>query len=370
MAGSPRRWFDAHLDLACLAENGRDMTRPPAEAGGPWLPGSVTFPSLREGGVEAFLGTIFTEADGKDAVGYPAGDAEEASRRGWFQLSRYMEWYRHRNINLMKPPAAGTREKPRNHLYFPSTEGRFPEALADAPKCFILMEGADPIKEPRDLEGWVNMGVWAIGLTWARGSRYAAGNSSPAVTGEKGLTALGREMIAAMDDLGVVHDLSHLSQRATEEVLGLAKGRVIASHSNCRELIGGEQNPFWQRHLADGTIREIARRGGVIGLNLFAPFLAPGYSLEPGFNEANAPRPSVEEALRHVERVCELAGHTRAVGLGSDMDGGFSSRRLPAGIDGPRDLGRLTDALLARGWSEEGVDAFAWGNWARFFGLG
>ena len=68
------------------------------------------------------------------------------------------------------------------------------------------------------------------------------------------------------------------------------------------------------------------------------------------------------------ERVVDLHGHTRGVGLGSDMDGGFSAAALPQGIDTPRDLKKLANALSARGWTEERVDAFAWGNWARFFG--
>src|SRR5690242_15012540 len=87
-----RKWFDAHLDLAALAENGRDMTRGLADCGGPWLPASVTFPTLMEGGVAACLGTIFTEADGDDAVRYAAGDAEGAHAAGVRQLGWYHRW--------------------------------------------------------------------------------------------------------------------------------------------------------------------------------------------------------------------------------------------------------------------------------------
>src|SRR5262245_23676355 len=92
MGPMPRKWFDAHLDLACLAENGRDMTRGLADCGGPWRPAALTFRSMAEGGVRACLGTIFTEADGDDQVRYAAGDAEGAHAAGVRQLEWYARW--------------------------------------------------------------------------------------------------------------------------------------------------------------------------------------------------------------------------------------------------------------------------------------
>jgi membrane dipeptidase len=197
--------------------------------------------------------------------------------------------------------------------------------------------------------------VVAVGMAWARGSRYASGNAEPSCSSDFGLTGLGRAMVPAMDALGIVHDLSHLSQRASDELLGLSAAAVVATHSNCRALLGGQS----QRHLADETIREIGRRGGVIGLNLFAPFVHH----ELGEGE----RPSISDAVRHVEHICAVMGHRGGVGLGSDFDGGFSAERLPAGIDRPADLWKITHTLWQRGWSDAEVEGFAWGNWARFW---
>lgn len=330
---APMRFFDAHLDLACLALNGRDMTSEPGDQG-PWGPACVTFPSLRRGRVEAFMGTIFTEAGGNDRVAYPANDPEAAHRAGAAQLDLYHQWHAQGLLSLSAPPG------PR----------------ASVPLCLLLMECADPIRTPDDLDWWVDRGVRAIGLAWARGSRYAGGNSTP----ERGLTGLGRELLKRMAHLGVVHDLSHLSQRAVDEALELSthgSGMVIASHSNCRSCLTGAE----ERQLSDDTIREIGRLEGVIGLNLCANFLRAGIQ--------KGDRPSIDDALRHVERIAQLMGHTRGVGLGSDLDGGFSALHLPAGIDGPEDFTKLTDALTARGWGIEDVDAFARGNWARFWCL-
>src|SRR5258708_3647187 len=200
-----RRWFDAHLDLACLAENGRDMTRGLADCSGPWLPASATFPSLAEGGIAACLGTIFTELDGKDAEGYPAGDAGAAHAAGLRQLERYRAWEREGAIQWLDRAAWGPD---------PTRRVRTPTCLSLA----ILMECADPIREPEELMWWREQGVIAVGLAWARGSRYATGNSEPSCSSGVGLTGLGRDLVRCMDAMDVVHDVSHLSDRALDDL--------------------------------------------------------------------------------------------------------------------------------------------------------
>jgi membrane dipeptidase len=329
------KWFDAHLDLACLAENGRDLTCDVDRCGGPWPPAAITFPSLREGEVQAFLGTIFTESGGDDAVAYTAGDAAAAHAAGLRQLAWYERWHEQGLIRLVGQPAVN----------------------AAAPACMLLMECADPIQAPTDAGWWAGHGIAAVGMAWARGSRYAGGNSGDAAA--LGLTELGRELVQEIDRVGLVHDASHLSDLALDELFSATDRVVIASHSNARALLEMPEVPATQRHLTDAAIIEIARRGGVIGLNLFGPFLRPGLSPKQ--------RPSIDDAVHHVEHVCHLVGHRRAVGLGSDLDGGFSAQRLPAGIDLPRDFVRLAEALQARGWSDEDVTGFAWDNWAEFW---
>lgn len=328
-------WFDAHLDLAYLAECGRDMDAPLDGAGGPHPPAAVTWPALREGGVRFCLGTIFTEADGTDAVGYPSGDAKSAADRGRAQLAQYQRAAATGRISLM--PRRGV-----------ACVGA---CDTDAPISLgILMENADPIASPGELEWWVSQGLVAIGLSWAKASRYAGGNS---VT--TGLTDLGRVLVGEMDRVGVVIDVSHLSDASLAQVLELTDSPIIASHSNCRMLLEKAN----QRHLTDDAIIEIARRGGVIGLNLYGKFLTP-----PGAERT----PTIDDAIRHLERVCELVGHRRAVGLGSDMDGGFSAEGLPDAIRSPRDLSKLLDALHSRGWSDDDLRGFGCDNWLRFWG--
>lgn len=345
------RWFDAHLDLACLALNKREMQaslsriRDDALLRGPWPPPAVTLPSLREGGVRWALATIFTERDGTGPEGYRGDDVVAARNAGEAQVETYKHWAA---LGLVGIAHGG------------DFEGALPAADPGL-RVAILIEGADPLATPDDLAWWRDQGVVAVGLTWARGSRYASGNATQPAD-DRGVTAIGRAMIDAIDALRLMHDLSHLSLRAMEDVLERARGPVMASHSNCRALVGGDGAPNAARHLHDDTIREIGRRGGVIGLNLCRNFIRGGLQ--------GADRPSVGEAIDHVERICDLTGSRAHVGLGSDMDGGFSALDMPAGIDSPSDLRKLRDALARRGWSEADVAGFERENWLRLWRRG
>lgn len=369
----PLRWFDAHLDLAYLAVNGRDMLAPLSPDAGPHPPAAVTLPELDGAGVRLVLATIFTELGGSGPEGYAPDDAERAHRAGRAQLEVYLTW-RDRGAIAIDVPWAMKRDPGLGEVRggmgvaetVPDCIERRVARLERSPggrpapplHVGLLIEGADPIRTPDELDWWVERGAAAVGMTWARGSRYASGNAEPSASSGVGLTALGRELAARLDELGIVHDASHLSDRALDDLLSLTRGRVIASHSNCRAIMRDGN----QRHLTDDAIREIGRRGGVIGLNLVRNFIRPGLSRDDPDD-----RPTVDDAIRHVERVADIMGHRRGVGLGSDFDGGITARDLPAGIASPRDLPRLAGALAARGWSGAEVEGFAWRNWAEFW---
>lgn len=373
-------WFDAHLDLACLAVCGRDMLAPPEAVTKPWPPAAVTLPSLKDGGVAFALATVFIEQVSADTPTsaltpeqYREGDLEGALRRGRAQLEVYETWRDRGHVRIDLPacikadPHVGAVRGGMgvSEVVVPALAKRAVKTAADGrPHLGVLIEGADSVRSPDDLAWWKSRGVIAMGLAWAKSSRYAQGNMGLPILGHDardGLSDVGRAMIDACDTLGVVHDLSHLSDRACDELLAQTDKPVIASHSNCRELLGGELDGKNQRHLRDATIFEIGRRGGVIGLNLFAKFLrkAPPHEGEG--------RPTIDHALDHIERVCAVIGHKRSVGLGSDMDGGFSAAAMCEGIERPAHLARLALGLGARGWTEEEIDGFTHLNWLRFW---
>lgn len=341
-------WFDAHLDLAYLAENGRDMHAELNDCRGRFQPAAVTLPSMIQGRITRCLGTVFTEAiDPTNADSesgpftYPFEDADAAYRAGMRQLLLYRAW---RDAGLIaRMPLRGQPEEP-----------------SEAPiRLGVLVECADPITSPEELDQWVDLGVVAIGMAWWHQSRYAGGNGTDHRKPGNGLTDLGRELVKRMDELGVVHDLSHLSQRAVDELLAATESVVMASHSNCRALMGDPDSKPNQRHLSDETIKEIVRRGGVIGLNLLGDFVTPG--LKKG------ERAKISDCVRHIEHVCDIAGSRDYIGLGSDMDGGFGADGLPEGINTPSDLTIICEALQANGWDDTDLAKFMHANWERYW---
>ena len=349
------RFFDGHLDLAMLVECGRDMHATLDRCRGSLLPAAVTLPSLREGGVTHCLGTIFTQAcdadspDLQHAYAYPWDDKNAAYRAGMRQLKLYHAWQDGGLIDLMPPRGMAHAARAR-------------QPLSDAPPehapivVGILMESADPITTPDELADWAAGGLIAVGMAWHRSSRYAGGNGSANAP----ITDLGRALVQAIDDANLVHDASHLSQRSLDELLDLTDRPIIASHSNCRTLLGVENH----RHLSDDAIRAIAARGGIIGINLVRNFLSPALARAPRPAEGDA---TIEQVCDHIDHVCALAGDRRHVALGSDMDGGITADDLPRGIDQPSDLQKIASALGARGWSDADVAGFAHGNWSRFW---
>lgn len=341
-------FFDAHLDLAYLAETGRDLHAPVDDCRGRYQPASVTLPELAAANVTHCLGTIFTEAitdpTAPDAetgpFAYPADDALAAWKAGMRQLKLYHAWRDAGVISLM--PKRG---QPAETTGAPLTLG-------------ILMECADPIETPDQLDDWSDAGVIAIGMSWWHASRYAAGNGIKPSSSNDGLTTLGRELATRMDELNIVHDLSHLSQQSTEDLLAHTNAPVIASHSNCRALFPGMVVTEAQRHLADDTIKEIARRGGVIGINLYSRFLTT--SPPPA-------RAQLDDVIAHINHICELTQSRAHVALGSDADGGFAANRLPEGINKARDYPRLAEALRNTSWNDEEIAGFCSENWLRFW---
>lgn len=359
----PQSWFDAHLDLAYLAVRGRKMLDELDPSQGPDAPASVTIPELKAAGVRMCLGTIFTEKDGDGPEAYPADDIERAHTVGRAQLEAYQTWRDEGVISLDR--FADLRRQTTTGLgeirggmgvaeVVPLGTRAILARLPRTPSLSIgiLMENADPIRSPSELGWWKERGVVAIGLSWAKSSRYAGGNMD-----QHGLTPLGRELVSEMDRLKVLHDVSHLSRKSFDDLCSLSGRTIVASHSNVSAIV--DPSGLNQRHLLDAQIREIIARKGVIGLNLFTRFIRP--------NLVGDDRPSLDETIAHIEHICALAGSTAHVGLGSDMDGGFSAKRLPAGIDRARDIHRLLEALSAKGWTDDQLLEFSIGNWLRIF---
>lgn len=351
----PLFWFDAHLDLAFMAEAGRDMTSPdPATAGGEDGPGCITFPSLQSAGVKWAVATIFTQTHAPDKpYGYGDwADVNGARNAAVAQLEQYQQWENDGLLRIVKTKA-----------------DLDASPAANAPiQIIILMEGADPIASNDDAAWWFAQGVRIVTLCWTHGSRYAAGNGMPSAQG--GLTSAGQSLITKLDELGVIHDLTHLNDAAAGQLMHMTTGSVIATHSASRTMQAGspikvdsvDPDTVAQRHITDSMLKQLADRESCVGLPLYARFLT----------QADEGRPSLNRVADHVEYLAtkltnsNASGRTR-VGLGSDYDGGFSANDTPVSLDSPEKLANLASLLTARGWSTKDVQAFAHDNWLRYF---
>ena len=203
-----------------------------------------------------------------------------------------------------------------------------------------------------------------------------------------GLTPFGREVVLEMNRLGVLVDVSHVSDKTIADVLATSTAPVFASHSSCRALSGIPRN------LTDEQIRAIAAKGGVVMVNVSSTFLDQKVvdefvrqraALAPKFAEiarrlGNDParrdaeiaalieklprqRTAWQKAVDHIERIMRIAG-PKAVGLGTDFDG---IPDPPAGLDDVSKLPLLTEELLRRGHSEEEVRGVLGENFLAFW---
>lgn len=209
----------------------------------------------------------------------------------------------------------------------------------------VLMEGADPILEPRQFEEWYERGVRLVGTAWGA-TRYSGGTGAPG-----GLTNLGYELLEVMAGFNAILDLSHMAEQAFLESVDRYEGLLIASHSNPRKFRESD------RHLSDEMIRRLAERGGVMGIVLYNRFLSNAWT--KGSRKSDVTLDTVADAIDYV---CQITGSAAHVGIGSDFDGGFGSESIPAEIDTVGDLLKIAAVLRGRGYSEADVEAVMSGN--------
>ncbi len=213
-----------------------------------------------------------------------------------------------------------------------------------------LMEGADPIREPQEVEGWMERGVRIVGLAWAS-TRYSGG------TGEPGpLTPAGRRLLDVMAGLGLILDLSHASDESFLQALDRFQGTVIVSHANARALLKDSPRP--ERMLTDEMIQRVAEARGVIGVVPFNRFLRASWQPADGKQAV-----TLAALLDMIDHICQVTGSAAHVGLGSDFDGGFGVERTPAEIDTVADLQKLDALLKERGYADRDVAAILGQNW-------
>jgi membrane dipeptidase len=188
------------------------------------------------------------------------------------------------------------------------------------------------------------LGVRLMSLTWNYRNRLGDGVvGSPAR--RRGLTPLGRETLREMERLGMIVDVSHLSEKTFWDVIEAAERPVVATHSNAFALCPHPRN------LTDDQIRAISESGGFIGLNFCPAFL--------DFSE----EVSIRDVVHHARHIAEVGG-VEVLAVGSDYDGIYNT---PKGLEHIGKIGKLAGALSKAGFSRLEVEAIAHGNFLRVF---
>jgi membrane dipeptidase len=208
---------------------------------------------------------------------------------------------------------------------------------------FRTVEGSWCLHGKTAFEDLHASGVRMIGLTWEGDHDFA---TSWVDYGHVGLTARGKRAVTRMNELGIAVDVSHMSDRAVDDVLAVAKAPVFASHSNARAVCNHPRN------LKDDHIRAICASGGVIGLNFY-----PLHLRKSG-------KASLSDVVAHVRHVRDVGG-LGCVGLGSDFDG---IARGPEGLETPAELPNLRKAIVEDGFTSDEVASIFGGNFLRALG--
>lgn len=194
------------------------------------------------------------------------------------------------------------------------------------------------------LRNFHRLGIRLMSLTWNYRNRLGDGVvGSPAR--RRGLTALGRETLGEMERLGMIVDVSHLSERTFWHVMDAASRPVVATHSNAYTIC---EHP---RNLTDDQIRAIAESGGFIGLNFCPAFLDLGGET------------SIRDVVRHARHIAEVGG-IRVLAIGSDFDGIYD---VPKGLEHIGKMGRLVPAFEKAGFNRAEIQAIAHRNFLRVF---
>ena len=352
--------LDAHLDLSMNAlEWNRDLTRPldeirrrergqtdKVDRG----KGVVSLPEMRRGGIGLCVATQIARYV-KTTNSLPGWHSPE---QAWAQTQGQLAWYRaleERGELIQIKDRAGLER----HLQLWQNN-----PPANAPIGYVLsLEGADSFVTLHHLERAYAQGLRAVGPAHYGPGTYAQGTDA---TG--GIGARGRELLAEMERLGVILDATHLCDDSFWEALEHFHGRVWASHSNCRALVPHN------RQFADDQIKELIRRGAVIGAALDAWMMIPGWVRKQTTPEGAGLK--LERIVDHIDHICQLAGNARHSGIGTDLDGGFGREQTPADLETIADLTRLPALLAARGYTEADIQGIMHGNFLRLMreGLG
>lgn len=316
--------------------------------------GSIDIPRMKEGGLDAIFFSIWMPSKVK---------GPEAVQRAWAQIEAVRDQVR----------------KHSNDLALATTATQIRTARKQG-KIAVLMgvEGGHMINSHLDvLRKYASLGVRYMTLTHSGNCEWA--DSSTDKPAHNGLSDFGKQVIREMNRLGMIVDISHVSDKTFRDVLEVSKAPVFASHSSCRAICDHPRN------MSDDMMRALAAKGGIVQINFHEGFLSQEFrnaeKADPGINNAIAaevqkrcgdregcqliegdkitreyvlqgklPRVAWTKIIEHIDHAVKVAGIDH-VGLGSDFDGA----NMPFGMEDASKLPKITEALLQKGYSDGDV---------------
>lgn len=347
--------IDAHLDLSMNAlEWNRDLTKPVAEINAREKhltdkpdrgKATVSLPELRKGNIGLVIATQIARYVSPDNS-LPGWHSPE---QAWAQTQGQLAWYKAMEEagEMLQVKDLASLDK---HLALWSDE-----TPADTkPVGYILsLEGADSLITIEHLERAWNNGLRAVGPAHYGPGRYANGTDA---TGK--MNANGLELLREMERLNLILDATHLCDDAFWQALDHFNGPVWASHNNSRALVNHN------RQFSDEQIKVLIERGAVIGGALDAWMMVPNWVR--GQSTPREMKVNLHTLIDHVDHICQLAGNTLHVGIGSDLDGAFGKEQCPYDLDTIADLQKLPELLATRGYTNQDVENIMHRNWIRF----
>lgn len=334
--------FDGHNDVALRLLAGEDPSRR-LEGG------HLDLPRMREGGFDGGIFALWSDPGSER----PLSDVRDAALR----LCEFVEGTGGMRLVLAAADLDAARE-------------------AGDVAVLVGVEGAYGVERPDDVDRLYDAGVRCVTLTWMAHTAWADASGIDPLHG--GLTRLGRLLLARMEKLGIVADISHAADTTARDVLAVAERPVIASHSGVRRVADHHRN------LPDALLEALASRDGVLGVVFFSGYLDEVFwqaaseigrrldaqGLDTGSNPRSALARAVadelapvplERLVEHVRAAISVAG-AEHVGLGSDFDGVIA---LPEDLRDVRDLPKITAGLAASGVGSTAVRSVLGGNFRR-----
>lgn len=348
--------IDAHLDLAMNAlEWNRDLRKPVLDIRDRELgltdkldraKGVVSLPELRKGNIGIVVATQIARyvEQGSNLPGW------HSPEQAWAQTQGQLAWYRAmEEVGEMVQITSLDHLEKQVKLWEDETIKN-----EDKPIGYILsLEGADSLINVSYLEK-----AYADGLRTVGPAHYGAGRYAPGTGMEGPLTSLGLDLIKEMDHLNMILDVTHLTDMGFWQVMDLYKGPIWASHHNCRALVNH------QRQLTDDQIKELINRRAVIG-GVFDTWMLTN-NWERGVSDPKSLNVDIEKLVDHYDHICQIAGNSHHIAIGSDLDGGYGKEQSPYDLETIADLQSLTDILTKRGYTPADIKNIFHGNWLRF----